>query len=44
MEKEWGRQARGRWIHKEAIYLTNNDSRNCADGEEVVNSGNMKEN
>lgn len=44
MEKEWGRQIRGRWIHEEAKYLTNNERRNCTDGEEVVNSGNMKEN
>ena len=45
MENKWGRRARDRWIHWEAIYLTNNENRNCADGEEVVNLGNlMKEN
>lgn len=44
MEKEWGRQAKGRWIHEEANYLTNNERRNCADGEEQLNSGHMKVN
>lgn len=46
--KQWKRvwkAARGRWNHYQAIYLTNNESRNCADGEAVVILGKLvKEN
>lgn len=39
--KRWGGQARGRWSHYQALYLTNYESRNCADCEEAVILGNL---